>query len=190
MSRDVTAVTQKGNEFYSKVRYFGWAASAAMFAGGVFLAASPGGGGEPLINRSMVGGLVSVAVAWLSWVLTYRPRVFLLSESITVRNWFTETVIPYGRIARVRTSGGLTLELKDGYEVRVCVVGKSPLGEMSGYPSAKKIKRSILPFLAEAELVPSGAVREKVSLSLKVPAIVAGLHGACYFALKYLFHVA
>ncbi|MFG3406901.1 hypothetical protein [Streptomyces sp. NPDC048142] len=190
MSRNVTAVTRKGNEFYSKVRYLGLAGSAAMFACGVFLAASPGGSGEPLINRSMVGGAISAAIAWLAWVLTYRPRIYLLGESIAVRNWFTETVIPYRCIARVRTGGGLTLELRGGYEIRACVVGKSPAGEWCGYPSAKKIKRSILPLLGQGGMDSGGEIREKLSLSLKVPVLVAGLHGVCYFALKYIFHVA
>ncbi|MGW0777021.1 hypothetical protein ACWD01_25945 [Streptomyces sp. NPDC002835] len=71
--KNFTAVPQSGNDFYSKVRYFGLASSAVMFGVGVFLAASPGNGGESLLRRSIVGGLIGAGITWLAWIITVRP---------------------------------------------------------------------------------------------------------------------
>ncbi|MCK8434047.1 PH domain-containing protein [Streptomyces sp. D2-8] len=190
MVKSFTAVTQKGNEFYSKVRYFGLGASIAMSGVGVFIATSKGNSGEPLLNRSIVGGLISTAITWLAWVLTVRPRVTLSSDSVKVRNWITETVVPYCYIARVRTNDGLVFELKDGSELRGCVVGNSLIGQFGGYPSAKRIRRAIQPFLGSEESLEGERMQEKFSLSLQVPLIIIMLHALCYGILKYIFHVS
>jgi hypothetical protein len=188
--KNFTAVTQSGNDFYSKVRYFGLASSAVMFGVGVFLAASPGNGGEPLLRRSIVGGLISAGITWLAWIIAVRPRVTLSSDSIVVRNWITETVIPYCHIARVQTNTGLVFELKGGYEIKGRVVGSSLIGQFWGYPSAKRIKRAVQPFLGSEETLGECEVQERFSISLQVPLIMIVLHVLCYGILKYIFHVS
>lgn len=137
-----------------------------------------------------MGGLISTAIAWIAWVVAVRPRVVLSENSVEVRNWVTETVIPYCRITRVRTNDGLVFELKDGTELRGRVVGASIIGQFGGYPSAKRLRRAIQPFLGSGELLEGVEVREKISLSLSIPFIIMVLHAFCYGILKFIFHVS
>ncbi|MER5629858.1 hypothetical protein [Streptomyces nitrosporeus] len=187
--KSFTAVTRKGRKFYSKVRYLGLAASAAMFGVGVFLAVVPGNGGEPLLNRSIVGGTLSVTIAWLAWVVAVRPQVVLCDESVKVRNWVTESVVPYGWVAGVDVRNGLVFELKDGSRIRGRVVGSSLVGQFAGYPSAKLIRREIQPLLGGDEAGGGEGVGERFSLSLKVPLVVAGLHVLLYGFTGHVLHL-
>ncbi|MFI1592142.1 hypothetical protein ACH4WW_30040 [Streptomyces halstedii] len=188
--KNFTAVTLKGKKIYSKVRYLGLAGTAVMFWVGAYIVMVPGNGGEPLSHRSFVGGAISVAIAWLAWVITIRPQVVMCDEAIMVRNWVTETIVPYGQIARISIGGGLTFILKDGSELRGRVVSPSIVGELAGYPSAKLVRRHIQPLLSSSEHREGEEVRETYSLSLRVPLIVAGLHVLMYGCTRYIFHIS
>ncbi|MFD7427775.1 hypothetical protein ACFV6Z_12030 [Streptomyces sp. NPDC059818] len=185
-----TAVTQKGIKFYSKVRYLGLAATVAMSGVGAFVALVPGKVEESLINRSLTGGTLSVTIAWMAWVLAVRPQITLSEKSIKVRNWVTESVIPYGQINRVSVSNGLTFKLRDGSEIRGRVVGTSMIGQLVGYPSAKLIRREILPFMSSADPHGNERILQTFSLSLRVPLVVAALHTLLYGFSKYIFQMS
>ncbi|MFC8536775.1 hypothetical protein ACFUJY_23035 [Streptomyces sp. NPDC057249] len=185
-----TAVTQKGGQFYSKVRYLGLAAAGAMFGTGIYVALVPGKVEESLINRSLTGATISVTIAWVAWVTAVRPQVKLTEMSIIVRNWVTESVIPYQHIARVNVSNGLTFELTDGSKIKGRVVSASIVGQMAGYPSAKLIRNEILPFLRDEHSDGNGSIRQTFTLSPSVPLIILALHGLLYGALRYIFHAS
>ncbi|MFD4665323.1 hypothetical protein [Streptomyces halstedii] len=185
--KNFTAVTLRGTTIYSKVRYVGLAGTAIMFGVGAFLVVAPGKGGEPLINRSLVGGTISMVIAWMAWVITIRPRLVMYGDTIRIRNWVTETVVPYGHITGVNIENGLTFTLKNGSEIRARVVGTSIVGELAGYPSAQLVRRHIQPLLSSGAHPEGGEVRETFSLSLKVPLIVAGLHVLLYGCMRYIF---
>ncbi|MEU3227539.1 hypothetical protein ABZ695_30815 [Streptomyces sp. NPDC006976] len=185
-----TAVTQRGRTFHSKVRYLGLTATVAMLGAGASLAIVPGKVEESLINRSLTGGTISVTIAWMAWVLTVRPQVTLSDESVTVRNFVTESVIPYGQINRVSVSDGLTFKLRDGSEIKGRVVGTSMIGQLAGYPSAKLLRCKILPFMSSADPHESERIVQAFSFSLRVPLIVAALHALLYGSLRYIFHMS
>jgi hypothetical protein len=69
-------------------------------------------------------------------------------------------------------------------------VGTSLIGQFWGYPSAKRIKRAVQPFLGSEETLGEGEVQERFSISLQVPLIMIVLHVLCYGILKYIFHVS
>ncbi len=131
-----------------------------------------------------------MTIAWMAWILTVRPQVTLSDESIKVRNFVTESIIPYGQIKRVGVSNGLTFKLRDGREIKGRVVSNSMLGQLAGYPSAKLLKRKILPFVSSANPRENEGIVQTFSLSLKVPLTVAALHALLYGSLRYIFHMS
>ncbi|MFF5333653.1 hypothetical protein [Streptomyces sp. NPDC013181] len=133
---------------------------------------------------------MSVTVAWMAWVIAVRPQVTLTDRAITVRNWVTESVIPYRCITRVGVSNGLTFELADGSKIKGRVVSPSLIGQIAGYPSAKLIRNETRPFLGGERIDENEGVRQTFTLSLSVPLTVLTFHALLYGFLRYILHAS
>ncbi|MCI4040186.1 hypothetical protein [Streptomyces sp. TRM75563] len=151
---------------------------------GFFLAAvQPAGETLPLWQRSLHGLPWSLALGYPSW-LYLRCRVVLGEDGLLMHNRLTDIWVPFGLIHRILTTDGLGVELKDGRILKSPAVGSSLSGRLSGYQSAKKLRRAVQPRLTPADPAPDGVdIKRRVQLSWAFFPAMTAVHGLWYLLL-------
>lgn len=172
----------RGDEF--GIGVFLMAASVVL---GLALAATqPAGEVDPLWERSLEGAALTLLVGYPSQLLI-RTGVTVDKEMLLLRNRWVDISVPYEVIQRLTTSDGLTVELKDGRILRSAAVPRYLGGKLTGYQSAKRMRRAVQPRLTPAEPAPPELdIQRQVRFSWGFIVAALALHGIWYLLLLSL----
>ncbi|MFJ6632633.1 hypothetical protein ACIQMR_14755 [Streptomyces sp. NPDC091376] len=156
----------------------------ASFVMGLFLAASqPAGELLPLWQRSLLGLAMNLGIGYPSQLLV-RAGVVLEEDRMLLRNKWEDVSVPYEIIQRLTTSDGLRVELKDGRILKSAAVPTYLGGRLTGYQSAKRVRRAVQPYLTPSDPAPDGLdIHRRVQLSSEFAIAVLTVHGLWFLLL-------